>query len=133
VLPKLLRKIHDNDGALVEELFVDDPAGGNSISDLAAAGHEVTLRVRVFNSNGEFNTGLPWREGVGGKALMHMQYRALKELPPDGVAGWEWPVSYEVQLLLVAEPPAKKPAPVYRDWCRRFFPGGLPSLNKRRR
>lgn len=133
-MPQKLRKCHVENGVLVKDRFVDDPAGGGPVVALTVGGTEVRLRVHLFNPTAVFNPGLPWREGAGGKAQMHIQYRKLKLAPPDSAsAGWESPLCYEVQMLVVVEPPAKKPAPIYRDWCRRFFPGGLPSLNKRRR
>jgi len=134
---KLLRKVvRFEDGSLAKESssVVDDPLGGDPVVTLAVGGSELKLKVRLFHSSGIFHPGLPWREGTGGKAQMHRQYLKLKAAPPQvELTQWESPVSYEVQMLLVAKPPTKKPAPVYRDWSRRFFPGGLPSLNKRRR
>jgi hypothetical protein len=39
---------------------------------------------------------------------------------------------YRLDLLIVFEPPSSGPPPIVRDWFRRFYPGGLPSLGKRR-
>lgn len=118
----------------VQEAYVDDPLGGEPVITLVLGGKKLQFRVLLFDLRGIFNPRLPWREKAGGKALFHTQYRDVKIVPPfAGLSHWEGPVSYEVQMLIVVEPPEKKPAPIYWDWNRRFFPGGLPSLNKRRR
>lgn len=134
-LPQRLKRWHFEDGSLAKESFVDDPSGGEPVVILTVGGNELKLMVRLFHSSGVFNPGLPWREGKDGKAQVHRQYLKLKGAPPPSVdvTRWEPPVCYEVHMLLVAEPPTKKPAPVYHEWSRRFSPGGLPSLNKRRR
>lgn len=37
-----------------------------------------------------------------------------------------------ISLLIVFDPPPAGPPPDVRDWFRRFYPGGLPSLGKKR-
>lgn len=65
----------------------------------------------------------------------HGGFRVLEredgELEDLGGSVWEPIYHLELQLLLVLQPPARKPDPVYFDWEKRFFPGGLPSLGKR--
>lgn len=39
---------------------------------------------------------------------------------------------YRLDLLIVFDPPPSGAPPIVRDWFRRFYPGGLPSLGKRR-
>ena len=139
-LPQKLRRNPEDGRVYVDkngdprgDHFVDDPSGGDPVVTLAIAATTLDFRVRLFDSSGIFNPGLPWREGSGEQAQMHFRYPKLKAAQHQVGLTRESPVSYEVQMLVVAKPPTRKPVPVYRDWCRRFFPGGLPSLNKRRR
>lgn len=64
-------------------------------------------------------------------------YAGLRIEEVDGVETlgetvWEPYYYLELQLLLVVQPPTRKPDPLYFDWESRFFPGGLPSLGKRK-
>ncbi len=124
---------------------------------LEVSGNVCKLRVPIFTADGSFNSRLPWREGRFGKPTLHWQYRFLNLAPvsPDDkdIAGAERvlriirsrsgevrerafvsypPFKCEFQFLLIVQPPTRKPDPTYWDWERRFFPGGLPSLGKRR-
>jgi hypothetical protein len=93
--------------------------------------------VDLVGDDGGFNPLLPWRL-KGGKPTIHQiadglgsaQWTRLGE--PGSTDGNPRPSSWcAIHLWLVAEP---RPLvlPLSRDWCRRFFPGGLPSLGKRR-
>lgn len=113
--------------------FIDDPAGGAAVATLSANHHDVDVTVRLFSPNGTYNPKLPWREGAGETALVHLQFMDLAPVGPYNMSNVPSSVLYEVQVLLVFQPPARKPSPIYRDWEKRFCPGGLPSLGKKRR
>src|SRR5262249_51328159 len=118
------------------------------------------VQVPVFDALGRFNAHLGWKvtgkgnPAVQGKPYLHRSvFLPLREIDDsqtemprkhggfrieaeDGVETlgpdvWEPIYHLELQLLLVLQPPARKPDPVYFDWEKRFFPGGLPSLGKR--
>jgi hypothetical protein len=39
---------------------------------------------------------------------------------------------YRLDIFVVFDSPSSGPPPIVRDWFRKFYPGGLPSLGKRR-
>lgn len=116
-------------------------------------------QVPLFDDSGRFRPELNWRLTRQGKPSLHRRFfislpeidqshPRFNELPrewgglkflvdengnevPAGDA-WYQPFDLELQLLVVAQPPKPKPDPIYFDWERWFFPGGLPSLGKRR-
>lgn len=112
--------------------YIED-LDGTPVITVLVGGSQLSFKILLFEPSCAFNRQLPWYELSGGKARLHRQYRHVKGVSPTGVPASESPVAYEVQLLVVVNPPSKKPSPTYWDWNRRFFPGGLPSLNKRRR
>ena len=130
--PKVVKDYAVEMGQPPEARYVDDQDGAPVVT-LTVAGNSLSIKVVLFDPVDSFNRRLPWLETAEGKVRLHQQYRNIKAAAPAGVPGWESPVAYEVQMLLVVDPPARKPSPTYWDWNRRFFPGGLPSLNKRRR
>lgn len=122
---------------------------------------KLTCRVPAFDADGTFSAALNWTVTEQGKPMVYRsRYLPLEEMEnPEGaliesanlvymgvrvdeVDGVETdgsrlvyglPYDLELQLLVVVQPPTKKPDPLYFEWQRRFFPGGLPSLGKRRR
>jgi hypothetical protein len=81
-------------------------------------GHEMlALEICLCKPDGTINEDLPWYQTDNGKLCI----------------AWEHFVQiYRSDLLVVFDPPPAGPPPVEREWSRRFFPGGLPSLGKRR-
>jgi hypothetical protein len=81
-------------------------------------GHqELSVDISLCATNGILNDELPWYKTDSGKLCI----------------AWEHFVqSYRISLLVVFDPPPTGPPLVEREWSRRFFPGGLPSLGKRR-
>ncbi|MFY9729761.1 MAG: hypothetical protein WBQ04_06815 [Candidatus Acidiferrales bacterium] len=80
------------------------------------------LRVKFVGSDDSPNQELPWRLTTNNKLAVFWSYGfgALGILP-----------SYDAQLLVVMNPPPTPHPRDIRDWSRRFWPGGLPSLGKR--
>jgi hypothetical protein len=77
----------------------------------------LAIELRLFKSDGKINEDLPWHQTQNGKPCI----------------AWEKFVQfYRIDLLVVFEPPPAGPPPIELEWSRRFFPGGLPSLGKRR-
>jgi hypothetical protein len=119
---------------------------------------KLTVRVKVRSDDNEANEvddiyheGLSEEERVA--KLIAYRDRLLKQLEL-GVQGrarvekctngnlrfvWVEPkiaafnlLSFEMVVFVVLQSPRGKAPPISRDWERRFFPGGLPSLGKKR-
>jgi hypothetical protein len=78
--------------------------------------------VKIFKNPGEPNTDLPWRFVQGQKLGLVWK----------GNIGQVESCFLEMQLLLVFQPPPLRQPDDLKDWFGRFFPGGLPSLGRRR-
>jgi hypothetical protein len=100
--------------------YIEDMDGAPVIT-VVVGGGQISFKIVLFDPSCAFNRHLPWYEISGGKARLHRQYRHIKGAFAAGVPACESPV-YEVQLLVVVNPPSKKPSPIYWDWNRRFFP-----------
>jgi len=109
--------------------YANDPAGGSPVVTCKVDGSEIDLSVSLFSHDGTtFNSKLPWMEGSGGTATFKLVYPGFE----SARQGYSWRrVLYDVHVLLEVQPPENKPAPTYRTWLGRFFPGGLPTLGKR--
>jgi len=81
------------------------------------------VRLPILAGDGAFNTDVPWERSRSGNP-----YYIHRSCLGTTVECW-----WDVQLRVTIKAPPKKAAPVYKDWERRFFPGGLPGLGKRRR
>lgn len=100
----------------------------------------LTISVPLIGDDDGFNPDLKW-ELKDGKPRVHLRAYDLLDVPlPHDPEPWERElgvsavtvpdVRYELQFLMVASPRPME-VPIDRDWFRRFFPGGLPSLGKR--
>ncbi len=90
----------------------------------------IELVIDLFDENGLFNPELGWTETKNGKPMVFRDaspspLREQRNSPSDPFIG------YLFKLWLIIQPPERKPAPIYLEWSRRFFPGGLPSLGRR--
>jgi hypothetical protein len=81
--------------------------------------------VPVLLHDGSFDPLLPWTMTRAGKPQLRLHSVGFGST-------LEWP-GWDVDLHITVAAPSIKHEPVYREWQRRFFPGGLPSLGKRRR
>jgi len=89
------------------------------------------IRIPLLVSGGESKTTLangdvpncllPWHE-KGGDLRLHFIDRQIATYGNT---------KYELQVLCVFRSPVGPP-PTMIDWCRRFYPGGLPTLGKKR-
>ncbi|MGE0273718.1 MAG: hypothetical protein AB7M05_21020 [Alphaproteobacteria bacterium] len=89
----------------------------------------IELAIELFDEQHLFNPELRWSETKNGKPLVFRD-TAPSRLAPQGDPGQVW-TNYLFKLWLIVQPPEKKPDPIYFEWSKRFFPGGLPSLGKR--
>lgn len=96
----------------------NNPTGGRFQNiDYSIDAERLSLEVALSKPEEPFNNALPWYETNTQKQCI----------------AWECVVlPYRVDLLIVFDPPPSGPPAVEREWSRRFFPGGLPSLGKRR-
>jgi hypothetical protein len=69
------------------------------------------------------NVALPWGQTEDGKLRVHIQEREF---------AFHEGISYELQFLWTLLHKPLGPGPRMIEWCRRFYPGGLPTLGKRR-
>ena len=114
---------------------------------------KVEISIDLLGDDDGFNPALDWKTKRSGKPRVHWQGRELlgaawlrsdhaeeelmaaaallssDALPFNLLVG---PLSQiQLQLWLIAEPrPLRSPLSI--EWSRRFFPGGLPSLGRRR-
>ena len=103
---------------------------------VVAVQHIVLVSTTLADGD-QFDGRLPWRLTKNGKPFLLIRTREseLMSAGDDGVVdnkeqrngGFD----LEIQALLVVQGPPVRPAPVYRDWFRRFLPGGLPELGRR--
>ena len=97
--------------------FNKPEAGQFQNIDFSIDDDRLSLEMQLGKPDEPFNEELPWYQTSTGKHCI----------------AWEHIVQlYRIDLLLVFDPPSAGPPPVEREWSRRFFPGGLPSLGKRR-
>lgn len=90
----------------------------------------IELVIDLFDDNMMFNSGLQWGETITGKPMVFRDAAPVPlRIKPE--AADMAITSAAFSLLLTVEPPEPKPAPIYFEWSKRFFPGGLPSLGKR--
>jgi hypothetical protein len=82
----------------------------------------LTVLVQLLDADDRMNRGLPWRMTSNHKLAIHWVEDAIARLGRT---------HFELQLLIVFNPPPHARPEDVRDWERRFFPGGLPSLGKR--
>ena len=75
------------------------------------------LDLNISDANAVFNNDLPWCRTTKGKLCIEWEHFVFP---------------YRLFLLIVFNPPESGPPMIEREWCRRFYPGGLPSLGKRR-
>jgi hypothetical protein len=101
----------------------------------AVVGGQVVLFIDLIGPDDGFNPSFKWKQTKSGKIYSQAQVRQIpaswvREPPPEkGIAA---PSSWvDIQLQLRPEP---RPFvhPISFEWCKRFFPGGLPSLGKRK-
>ena len=104
--------------------------GGDRSIGCCVDANRITLAVELFDEHQLFNPQLEWTETKNGKPQVFrdvspslLQFR--RDNPSDPF------VDYMFKLWLIIQPPVPKPAPLYFEWSKRFFPGGLPSLGKR--
>jgi hypothetical protein len=86
------------------------------------------LDVKLLIGPQVVNPQLPWDENSKGKPRV----RWAKSLDTGDILNIGRKECFSLGLLLVLEPAPGRPAPIVRDWFRRFYPGGLPSLGKKR-
>jgi hypothetical protein len=93
-------------------------------------GTTMALKVGLFDEAALFNETLKWRETRNGKPLVFRDQWPTEFWMAPGKTGAFRPW-YSLKFWLIVQPPVPKPAPIYYEWSKRFFPGGLPSLGKR--
>lgn len=71
-----------------------------------------------------------WKKDRQGKPFIQTQLDVIPAAHDSGSSPAEHIGHFQLQLRLVIEPLNHAP-PVVRDYFKRFFPGGLPSLGKR--
>jgi len=115
--------------------FVKSIAARDGGFTVLAVGHLLLLSTPLVDGD-RLNSALPWRVATNGKpflrvSLQDFRFSAVSDesLPIVDASGQTW--SFQVEALLVVQAPPVRPAPVYRDWFRRFLPGGLPELGRR--
>ncbi|MFI5108259.1 MAG: hypothetical protein ACHP78_05380 [Terriglobales bacterium] len=100
-----------------------ESSGGNSNISYRIHSAQLTAFVLLISAQDGLNPDLPW-------IITSTDKLAIRWVV-DPIAR-QGPTHFELQLWLRFHPPPRaKPADI-RDWERRFFPGGLPSLGKRR-
>jgi hypothetical protein len=99
-------------------MFSANPPSGLFQKVRFAIGPEIlAIELGLSKSDGTINEDLPWYQTENGKLCI----------------AWETFVQfYRIDLLVEFNPPPVGPPPNELEWSRRFFPGGLPSLGKRR-
>lgn len=97
--------------------------GGVAGIDYQLTNGNLRLLVQLMINNNECDIGLPWIITSNNKLAIHWI-----ECPIAVQNG----TNFELQLLMVFTPPPNKRPDDVRDWERKFFPGGLPTLGKRR-
>jgi hypothetical protein len=84
---------------------------------LSVLGTRIRMDIPLLDLSGErFNPKLGWSQSKQGNAY------AIRKLNLQGL---------RLSLLLVISPPGRQPERTYRDWHRRFWPGGLPGSSRR--
>lgn len=102
--------------------FKGNSEGGRTGINYVLRNGKLQLDVNLLIAPEMLNPELSWHETYTKKPCL--TWEELLEIPSIG--------SYRLALLIVFDPPPGRPAPVVRDWFRRFYPGGLPSLGKHR-
>jgi hypothetical protein len=109
----------------------------------AVTSNQCVIRIDVLGSDRRFNPNLGWRLSVNGAPTVKWLVDITGYVPneasdaePRLVEVQHDPsyrlIGYQLQVLLVARPPALRAGPVERAWLERHFVvGGLPSLGKR--
>ena len=96
-------------------------SGGNSGITFDYGSGKLRFDVNLFAASDELNRNLPWHETHTNKVCIGWSEILTNNVRP-----------YTLDLLIVFNPPPSGPPPLVRDWFRRFYPGGLPTLGKRR-
>jgi hypothetical protein len=99
---------------------------------VVAVGPILSLSVDLLKDQ-QFNSDLPWRLTKNGKPFLQLRLdeSAMTVAHEADTTSEERDFGLHIRSLLVVQAPPTKPAPVYRDWFRRFLPGGLPELGRR--
>jgi hypothetical protein len=100
-----------------------ESSGGDSNISYRIHNSHLIAFVQLINAQGGLNRDLPW-------ILTRTDKLALRWVV-DPIAR-QGPTHFELALWMRFHPPPRAKPEDIRDWERRFFPGGLPSLGKRR-
>ena len=84
----------------------------------------LTMRLALLTPDGSFNRAFRWIQRPRRNPFFEVRLPIFFRI--DGPEG-------DLKLTVTVKPPATKSEPIYKEWQRRFFPGGLPSLGKRRK
>jgi hypothetical protein len=104
--------------------------GGDRGIGCVVDAHRITLAVKLFDEQRLFNSELQWSETKNGKPQVFRDVSpSLLQFRRD--AQGDPLIDYMFKLWLIVQPPVPKPAPLYFEWSKRYFSGGLPSLGKR--
>lgn len=100
-----------------------ESSSGDSNISYRIHNSQLTAFVQLINAQGGLNRDLPW-------IITRTDKLALRWVV-DPIAR-QGPTHFELTLWMRFHPPPRAKPEDIRDWERRFFPGGLPSLGKRR-
>jgi hypothetical protein len=129
-------QVADNRGHSEREFHLWDPVHGfqhvvlpRSLFRYRVERNRLELAIELLGEDDGFNPHLEWRQVGTGAPYVFFQQDGLKDTrPPSDDYGR---IEFVLQVLVVARPSPLKKGPIEREWLKRFFPGGLPSLGKR--
>jgi hypothetical protein len=101
---------------------VDAIAGASKGVMFSLAQSVLQLELQFLKPPNELNRELPWTSKGNDTLCLEWIYDIFMFESRF----------YEVQMRIYFQEPPGRPAPILKDWERRFFPGGLPSLGKHR-
>jgi len=99
-----------------------ESTGGNANTSYQVRNSQLIVFVQIINAQGGLNLDLPW-------IVTRTDKLAIRWVE-DPIAR-QAPTHFELTLWMRFHPPPRARPEDVRDWERRFFPGGLPSLGKR--
>ena len=120
-------------GSMDEAPSLEPTCGDESGVTIFVTGSNCLVTLNLLDGHGGFSQQLKWSQTRTGRPMLHRRKDGLRREIRHASSGEAMSSfgQFEIQVLLVVQPPARKPSPTYYEWTRRFFPGGLPSLGKR--
>ena len=118
------------------------PSGGVPISGMSYPDEDLGRQPLMFvlpliGEDDGFNPEIRWRRTDAGRLFAYWSQRGLaaewhhRDMSSQGIAIHRPNSHIDVQVWVWVQP---RPfvLPISREWAKRFFPGGLPSLGKKR-